>query len=79
MLQLDLDRWLYLSGTSEARFANMVGVSRTAIWCWRTGLYIPNGPKLDALNSAILDRNAELTAAIDLGYIGAGNGTAEFA
>lgn len=66
---LDLDRWLYLSGTSEARLANMVKVSRTTIWCWRSGMYIPNDVKVDRLNEAILDRNAELTAALDLGYL----------
>lgn len=69
MNSTDLDRWLYLSGTSERRLASMAGVTRTTLQRWRNGVTSPRNGSLVALNEAILQRNSELLEAIDLGYL----------
>lgn len=65
----DLDRWLFLSGTSERRLAAMAGVTRTTLQRWRAGVTYPQNGSLARLNEAILQRNSELLEAIDLGYL----------
>lgn len=64
----DLDVWLALSGTSEARFAAMTGVSRRAVQCWRQQVRIPSESNMVAIENAIDIRNAELLVAVALGH-----------
>jgi len=58
-----LDRYLYLSGTTNSRFASLAGVSSQTIYLWRHGTVTPSRGKL---LSAIALRNAELVEALHM-------------
>jgi hypothetical protein len=64
-----LDRWLYLTGTSEPQFAMLSGVSRGAIRAWRCGGSISELNRV-AVNRALIRRNGQLMEALSLGYLG---------
>lgn len=64
-----LDHWLYLSGTSEQRLANMAGVNRNTLHGWRVERYRPSAGDLALVRAAIALRNSELITAIYLGFI----------
>lgn len=68
----DLDQYLYLSGTSSARFAKTIGVSKQTVDNWRYGRFSMNG-KRDDVAVAIERRNTELRMALELGEKLSGN------
>lgn len=72
MALTDLDQYLYLSGTSSARFARIMGVSKQTVDNWRYGRYSHNGRK-DDIAEAIEQRNTELRLALELGDRLSGN------
>lgn len=63
-----LDQWLFLSRTSNAEFAALVGVSKTTVRRWRDGTDTPGEQHWPAIERAVAVRTCDMVIALALPY-----------